>query len=77
MGNCTLSGFNHIGLFGFKEEPKLLLLMYYPPTASASQAKAFSMQLKKKKTQTKPKQKEQITSPVKTNKNIPWQGGWF
>lgn len=73
MGNCTLSGFNHIGLFGFKEEPKLLLLMYYPPTASASQAKALSMQLKKKKTN----QKKQITSPVKTNKNIPWQGGWF
>lgn len=56
MGNCTLSGFNHIGLFGFEEEPKLLLLLYYPSTtASASQAKAFFMQLKQTKTQTKPK----------------------
>lgn len=45
MLNCTLSEFNHIGLFGFEEEPKLL--MRYPSTASAAQAKAFSMQLKK------------------------------
>lgn len=62
MGNCTLLGFNHIGLFGFKEEPKLLLLMYYPSTASASQAKAFSMQLKKQnktnKKKPKPNQKK-------------------
>lgn len=48
MLNCTLVEFNHIGLFGFEEEPNLL--MCYVSAASAAQA--FSMSLRKQNNQT-------------------------
>lgn len=55
MLNYTLLESNHIGLFGFEEEPKLSMCH---PSRAAAQAKAFSRQLKNTRL-------DGTTSPVK------------
>lgn len=45
MLSCTLSEFNHIGLFGFEEEPKLL--MRYPLHSQCCTGKGFFYAIKK------------------------------